>query len=33
MKAVVGLYNPVSVAFEVVSDLRHYASGSKLSEN
>jgi hypothetical protein len=27
MKSVVGLYNPVSVAFEVVSDLRHYASG------
>jgi len=27
MKAVVGMHNPVSVAFEVVSDLRHYASG------
>lgn len=27
MKAVVGMHNPVSVAFEVVPDLRHYASG------
>ena len=26
MRAVVGLHNPVSVAFEVVPDLRHYAS-------
>jgi len=25
MRAVVGLHNPVSVAFEVVPDLRHYA--------
>jgi cathepsin H len=27
MMAVVGVHNPVSVAFEVVPDLRHYASG------
>mmetsp|Transcript_39315 Transcript_39315/g.92696 ORF Transcript_39315/g.92696 Transcript_39315/m.92696 type:complete len:364 (-) Transcript_39315:179-1270(-) len=27
MKAVVGAHHPVSVAFEVVADLRHYASG------
>ena len=25
MRAVIGLHNPVSVAFEVVADLRHYA--------
>jgi len=27
MRIVVGLHQPVSVAFEVVSDLRHYSSG------
>jgi len=27
MKAVVGVHHPISVAFEVVGDLRHYASG------